>query len=1095
MTVLDQCQKWNERGEYQKIIDALEAVPNGERSPEMDSELARAYNNAADFGDKELFRKAISLLRPHEEYFNGDHCWNFRMAYAYYFLEQEGTAVKYFEKALEARPEDEDTEEFIEACRQRLVLPVFEKSFSERVAEAWKAFENIEGELRRLIDEEQEHKNGEKLISMCQSAIEIAIEDPAFELCIKRNDDEKYELILSAEGMKHRLFPLVYFKRHAPASVLEYWDIFVGRQPSQEFDMRSDEIELSGKDVMVKVEKLGEKQVSLILYCEKLLPLLREDENKAWWMLSVFTDQILGEVASISLICDFNVSDSPVDVKDGGENREYKIVTIDKLAGALMEMGLDVCNDAEDYLKNSYIAYEMEPVKERDADYRLDVHTGTAGLPALINEYLSNDDGIVNSYHADGIAAGFIAFSADSFKDKGNSDKKAAEMLDFRDNLEKAILKKTGEDAVCFLGGASGLYCEYLDFIAWDLQAVLSAAAEFLEEAEIEQAAFHSFRRDVEGVWLIKPKTEQEKNQEKDWEDVNPQIDPETGSLLSAEDIEAMESFLEESQGYYYKMFGYIEDFLQAGIEERRFTLSQARKDIQIALWYSFACNNIDEYEYYYKACQWMPYSEENADGCGTWYYRYSVALTYCGRLEEAYRYAEEGAAQEPDYPWIWLQLGKLRAHAGDKAGALEAVKHGLELEPGDYEFLTLKKEIEDGASLEQMEYHWIDPNFDRQLQDGLAEDSDDKQRAVSCITVNEAGLEFFRKLFRPEPESYIKDSPYCTFPYMVGEDTVELIFCMNEAGISKLSHSWLESQKETLDAGFWLIMTNQEGKAGVLDAVLFRMDYKTSLIYRVTGEKDMYFQVWLDGDGSVLEGSDDTSFERTSYRDSGNGSSDEHDGYGSLELYDEKEMEVVENHIQKYFGEFKNVFHEIVSDDIHVDICVIPPARGRDYYTLVTMGMGAHEMNVPEELEEYNLSRAEIAIALPADWKFDEKALNDEKWYWPVRLLKTVARLPINCDTWIGWGHTIDNQKAFAENTALCGSMLTEVQNVEGGAEICVLPNGEHVNFYQIIPLYRDEMQYKIKHSADDIIDKMPKRSFVIYPDRKSFLGGPMLN
>ena len=66
MTVLDQCQKWNERGEYQKIIDALEAVPNGERSPEMDSELARAYNNAADFGDKELFRKAISLLRPHE---------------------------------------------------------------------------------------------------------------------------------------------------------------------------------------------------------------------------------------------------------------------------------------------------------------------------------------------------------------------------------------------------------------------------------------------------------------------------------------------------------------------------------------------------------------------------------------------------------------------------------------------------------------------------------------------------------------------------------------------------------------------------------------------------------------------------------------------------------------------------------------------------------------------------------------------------------------------------------------------------------------------------------------------------------------------
>ncbi|MFR1803294.1 MAG: hypothetical protein ACLSWS_14820 [Faecalispora jeddahensis] len=32
-----------------------------------------------------------------------------------------------------------------------------------------------------------------------------------------------------------------------------------------------------------------------------------------------------------------------------------------------------------------------------------------------------------------------------------------------------------------------------------------------------------------------------------------------------------------------------------------------------------------------------------------TWYYRYSVALMYCGRLEEALEYAEQGAQQEPD--------------------------------------------------------------------------------------------------------------------------------------------------------------------------------------------------------------------------------------------------------------------------------------------------------------------------------------------------------------------------------------------------------------------------------------------------------------
>lgn len=125
----------------------------------------------------------------------------------------------------------------------------------------------------------------------------------------------------------------------------------------------------------------------------------------------------------------------------------------------------------------------------------------------------------------------------------------------------------------------------------------------------------------------------------------------------------------------------------------------QARQDLKIALWYSYACNNLDEYRYYYKAVQWMKDSEKNAGGCATWYYRYSVALMYCGRLEEALDYAEKGIREEPDYPWIWLQAAKLRSHSGDKAGALEAVAHGLKLEPGDHEFLTLKGEIEAGGA------------------------------------------------------------------------------------------------------------------------------------------------------------------------------------------------------------------------------------------------------------------------------------------------------------------------------------------------------------------------------------------------------------
>ena len=235
MELLEQCQKWNENSEFQKIINILEAVPAGKRTPELDSELARAYNNLAQPGDRELFEKAIALLEPHEEYFRGDHCWNFRMGYAWYYLDQEGPALRYFEQALDARPGDEDTKEYIDDCRRRLSLPRFEKNFRERTRESWAAFSQIEAELRQIMDTDKTHQRGEELIEKCGNALKTALRDTSFELGF---NGEKYELILSPKGLRPRLFPLVYFQKQAPESVLEHWNIWVGRQPCAGFELR-----------------------------------------------------------------------------------------------------------------------------------------------------------------------------------------------------------------------------------------------------------------------------------------------------------------------------------------------------------------------------------------------------------------------------------------------------------------------------------------------------------------------------------------------------------------------------------------------------------------------------------------------------------------------------------------------------------------------------------------------------------------------------------------------------------------------------------------------------------------------------------------
>ncbi len=188
-------------------------------------------------------------------------------------------------------------------------------------------------------------------------------------------------------------------------------------------------------------------------------------------------------------------------------------------------------------------------------------------------------------------------------------------------------------------------------------------------------------------------------------------------------------------------------------------------------------------------------------------------------------------------------------------------------------------------------------------------------------------------------------------------------------------------------------------------------------------------------------------------------------------DYYTEAEMECVEKHITKHFGEFEGVLHELVSPDLHIDICVVPPSKQRNYYTLVTMGMGAYAMHVPKELKESKLERAEVCICLPPDWKIDS---DDETWYWPIRCLKTVARLPKMEQTWFGWGHTISNGVPYAENTTFTSSILLSPQALGSEAQVCVLPNGDDVNFYQLIPLYDNELSYKINHGAEELLDKM---------------------
>ena len=161
----------------------------------------------------------------------------------------------------------------------------------------------------------------------------------------------------------------------------------------------------------------------------------------------------------------------------------------------------------------------------------------------------------------------------------------------------------------------------------------------------------------------------------------------------------------------------------------------------------------------------------------------------------------------------------------------------------------------------------------------------------------------------------------------------------------SRLDKDWLMQLKDRLQSGQWLERNLPDGRAGVLDTVMVGLDYHMDLLYKLN-DADGYFQIFIRPDGTEVE---DAIW--SSAQDS------------EPELYTGEEMSVVEEHIKRTFGEFDHVFHELVSPDIHVDICIVPPSEKRDYYTLVTMGMGAHRMNVPDVYKRQDLNRTNSQI------------------------------------------------------------------------------------------------------------------------------------
>ncbi|MEZ5300794.1 MAG: suppressor of fused domain protein [Verrucomicrobiales bacterium] len=186
--------------------------------------------------------------------------------------------------------------------------------------------------------------------------------------------------------------------------------------------------------------------------------------------------------------------------------------------------------------------------------------------------------------------------------------------------------------------------------------------------------------------------------------------------------------------------------------------------------------------------------------------------------------------------------------------------------------------------------------------------------------------------------------------------------------------------------------------------------------------------------------------------------------------------IEAISGHIERHLGKVDGVFHEIVSDRVHIDVHIVAPSDERPFYSLVTSGMSDLPMAAPEGAEDMRF--AELCVFLPPEWPLSQGDFDSESNYWPIRWLKQLARFPHLAQTWLSCGHTVPNGNPPAPiaDTGFTGMML--ISPMTAPPEFLELQaDGKTIHFFSLMPLFPEEMDFKLKKGAEALLLRMHKK------------------
>lgn len=487
----------NEASEYDEIIRLIESTPGYENDPVLVGELARAYNNAAEAGDTAPLEKAIALLDTVDEKDRENHYWHYRRAYALFYLDRVIESLPHWEKALEYRPGDEDTLDFIRMSKNELVAEQFFHPFRERVETIAEEFAKIETELydTAVLGE----LGRETALARIRALFApVANSKWLFELSEEKSEGQggkpRMKLTLSPCGWFMTAFPMRECLKCLAAKVNARWSFVLGIEPLHDPEslMRlvrdAGKRTLHGSDLRVVPQRLEDGTWRLGFFGDDLLGVTEEEAPELFEALEWFVRKSVGEAAQIRWFSLMNLYRRTPD-ETGVPYAEF--------ADFLRECVPEAQTFSMEDLLSQETVVDRRPDREPDCDVLLDAFHFETGCAPLHNGYGAADRDNMIELERQGITAG--VFMIRLVPDASEKEKAAA-----RAALEAHLREALPGESVLVTGRGSALRYEYVECFAWESGPVVAAAHDHVQsDPRIAWAAFHSFLREA-GTLILK---------------------------------------------------------------------------------------------------------------------------------------------------------------------------------------------------------------------------------------------------------------------------------------------------------------------------------------------------------------------------------------------------------------------------------------------------------------------------------------------------------------------------------------------------------------------------------------------------------------